>query len=65
MQVSTFNDLGKVFWVSPHRRKEKPFYCRKCGGEMLHIPGTNVLLCENIKGDGTQCDNRVLSSRAF
>ena len=66
MQVfNNFADLGKAFGVSPKKHKERDFHCRKCGGVMYHVPGTNVFLCENADKDGNVCGNRVLTARAF
>jgi len=64
MVFKTFEDLGKAFGVSKRQRKSKPFICKKCGGEMYHVPETNIFLCENEK-DGKACGHRVLTSRAF
>ena len=62
MQVfNNFHDLGKAFGVHQKSRKEKPLYCRKCGEALTHVPGTNVYLCTNVKDDGTECGNRVLT----
>ena len=62
MQVfSTFTEIGKAFGVSPRKRKERPFICRKCGEVMKHIPGTNVFLCEGKLPDGKDCGNRVFT----
>ena len=61
MVFTSFADLGKVFGVNPRKRKDKPFYCRKCGAEMKHIPDTNVYLCEGKTSDGVACGNRVLA----
>lgn len=63
---STFEELGKAFGLAKRTRKPRPFYCKKCGGEMTHFPETNVFLCENEVGDdGKVCGHRVLTSRAF
>lgn len=43
----SFEELGAAFGVRKKARKENPVTCRKCGGAMRHIPGTNVYLCEN------------------
>lgn len=63
-KFNSFVDLGRVFGVSPKERKNKDFHCRKCGGVMRHIPGTNVFVCENEK-DGITCGHRVLTAKAF
>lgn len=64
MQVfNNLVDLGKAFGVSPRKRTEKPFICRKCGKVMTHIPNTNVYLCENADEDGRVCGNRVFTKR--
>lgn len=61
---NSFGDLGRVFGVSQKPKKDKDFHCRKCGGVMRHIPGTNIFLCENEK-DGVFCGHRVLTAKAF
>ena len=61
----SFVELGSAFGVSPKTHKEKDFHCRKCGGVMRHIPGTNVFLCENADKEGNVCGHRVLTARAF
>ena len=70
MQVfNNFSDLGKAFGVRQKQHKEKPFFCRKCGEVMQHIPGTNVYLCNTIveekdeNGEVKQkpCGNRVFT----
>ena len=70
MQVfNNFSDLGKAFGVYQKPRKEKPFVCRKCGGVMQHVPGTNVYLCNNMidfmdvdgKPKTKECGNRVFT----
>lgn len=60
---NNFIDFGKAFGVSPRKRTEKPFTCRKCGKVMTHIPNTNVYLCENADKDGKVCGNRVFTKR--
>lgn len=63
---ATFEELGKAFGISKRQRKQKPFICKKCGGEMYHVPQTNIFLCENKIGDeGKVCGHRVLTQRAF
>lgn len=42
-----FEELGAAFGVKKKAHKETPMTCRKCGGAMKHIAGTNVYLCEN------------------
>ena len=70
MQVfNSMSELGKAYGVSQKPKKEKPFFCRKCGEVMQHIPGTNVYLCNHVfeetAEDGTvkqrPCGNRVLT----
>ena len=70
MQVfNNFSDLGAAFGIHAKSRKDKPFTCRKCGGVMRHIPGTNVYLCEeeiDYMGENGEprkkvCGNRVLT----
>lgn len=61
---ATFEELGKAFGISKRPRKQKPFICKKCGGEMYHVPQTNIFLCENEK-DGKVCGHRVFTARAF
>lgn len=63
MVLNSFIQLGEVFGVKPKPRKQKPFYCRKCGGEMRNVPGTNVMLCENKNSEGNDCGNRVFVNR--
>lgn len=64
MQVfNNFADLGKAFGISRKQRKEKPFYCRKCGEAMRHVPGTNVFLCAGKLPDGTECGSRYFSKK--
>ena len=66
---NNFSDLARAFGVQKKVRREKPFYCRKCGGVMQHISGTNVYLCENKidfmgedgKPQSRVCGNRVLT----
>lgn len=60
-ELHNFIELGKVFGLSPRKRKEKPFVCRKCGEVMKHISGTNVFLCEGKLPDGKECGNRVFT----
>lgn len=63
---ASFEELGQAFGVSKRARKQKPFLCKKCGGEMYHVPQTNIFLCENPVGDdGKVCGHRVLTARAF
>lgn len=35
----------------PKERKRKPreYKCRKCGNPMVHIEGTNVMVCSSCK----------------
>ena len=67
MVLHSLNDLGAAFGIPAKKRREnnKPFYCRKCGGVMRHIPNTNVFLCENEMEDGAICNHRVLTGHAF
>lgn len=58
---NSFIELGAAFGVQPKHRKQKPFVCRKCGGVMRNIPGTNVMLCENKTSEGKDCGNRVFT----
>lgn len=70
----SFIDYAASRGIYPKQRKEKPFVCRKCGGEMRHIPGTNVYLCENniehvMPETGEKftvpCGNRVFTKYAI
>ena len=70
MQVfNNLSDLGKAFGIHQKQRKEKPFFCRKCGEVMRHIPGTNVYLCDHVFEEKDPngevklraCGNRVLT----
>ena len=61
---NSFAEFAAFKGLRPKERKDKPFYCRKCGKEMRKIPGTNVALCENAK-DGVVCGNRVLLRTVF
>lgn len=62
----SFIDYAASRGIHPKQRKEKPFICRKCGGEMRHIPNTNVFLCECIpEGAENPCGNRVFTKFAF
>lgn len=54
--VNSFEALGAVFgikkrtpqkeWATP--RQEKFLKCPKCGGQMTHHAGTNILTCGNM-----------------
>lgn len=64
MTYNNFIDFAAAeFGIKPKKRKEKPFYCRKCGSEMIHVPGTNVFLCEHKTSDGVLCGNRVFTKK--
>lgn len=68
MVFHSFIDYAASRGIRPRERKERPFTCRKCGGEMKHIPGTNVLLCEcerEVEGKKVLCGNQVLLRAAF
>lgn len=67
---ATFEELGKAFGLAKRPRKQKPFICKKCGGEMYHIPMTNIFICENETGEDNNgkpkvCGHRVFTARAF
>lgn len=73
-RYNSFEELGKAFGIKKKARKESTMVCRKCGGIMRHVEGTNVYLCENplkdkngkvIKEDGKvkTCGNRVLAKK--
>ena len=58
MKTVTMNELARIFGVEKHEpRPVKNKTCRKCGGEMVNVPGTNVFICQG-KG-GKPCDNRT------
>lgn len=61
MTLNSLAELGKVFHIQPKPRKEKRFYCRKCGALMEHVKGTNVYLCNGTNSEGEPCTNRLLS----
>ena len=65
MTFNNFEDLAQAFGVSKKPRKEKPFYCRKCGEVMRHVHGTNVYLCTGHLPDGTECGNRVFTKHSI
>ena len=64
---NSFSDLAEVFGIAPvaKKKKAKPFFCRKCGHPMIHVPSTNVYMCEHIDKDGKECGHLVFTARAF
>lgn len=59
--LNSLKDLAGAFGVPT--KPTKPIAarkCFKCGGEMTHIDGTNVMICNGTRKDGKPCLNRVL-----
>lgn len=47
MSYHSFAELGAVMGIkAPEKQDVKNRKCRRCGGEMHHIEGTNVFICE-------------------
>ncbi len=61
-KVHSFVEMGRVMGVhKTEDDKPKTKRCRKCGGVMSNIPGTNVFLCSGKTEDGP-CKNRVFAT---
>lgn len=58
---NSFGDLGAALGIVPYARKERDKTCNRCGSNMVHLPGTNVYLCEGKSEDGDDCGNRIFS----
>lgn len=60
-------DLGVIFGIKPKQPKpEKQRKCNQCGGKLIHVPGTNVYICENEHEDkkGNKRQHYVLSAKS-
>lgn len=58
MKTVTLSEFAKAYGVEvpkPHVRNK---VCRKYGGIMVNVPGTNLFVCQ---GNGNPCDNTTLS----
>lgn len=62
---ATFGEAARALGIKvkePAVKSEKPKKCRKCGGDLRHIAGTNIYVCDNsitredTLPDGTACD---------
>ena len=60
MRTITMSELAKVYEVevskAAHVRNK---VCKKCGGIMTNVPGTNLFVCQG--NPGKPCDNTTLS----
>lgn len=57
---NNFADLAKALKVRVHKsaNSEEVRKCRKCGGNMHLVEGTNIFVCEGK--NGKECHNRAL-----
>lgn len=55
--------LGAFFGIKPEEPEAAHGKsCRKCGGQMRYIPGSNVWVCGNPLKDGKGiCNNRIIT----
>lgn len=61
-KFQSFKELGRVMGIRKEKEdKPKTKRCRKCGGVMNNVPGTNVFLCTGKTDDGP-CENRAFAS---
>lgn len=57
--------LGAAFGMKSEEREVSGKSCRKCGGQMRYIPGSNVWVCGNPLKDGKGiCNNRIITRNA-
>lgn len=56
-------DFGAAFGIKPEAPEAAHGKsCRKCGGQMRYIPGSNVWVCGNPLKDGKGiCNNRIIT----
>lgn len=57
---SSLSDMGRAFGVRIKKPDAKVKKCRRCGGILKPIDGTNVLVCTGTLSDGKECNNKVL-----
>lgn len=57
---SSLSDMGKALGVRTKKPDTKVKKCRRCGGILNPIEGTNVLICTGTLSDGKECNNKVL-----
>lgn len=67
MTYKNFKDVALALGYTPKTQEPKPekeIKCKKCGGVMIHTPGTNVVTCTGIykDKDGSEkpCKNFIL-----
>ena len=61
MKTVTMNELAKTFGVeAPKPAHIRNKVCKKCGGIMTNVPGTNLFVCQG--NPGKPCDNTTLSA---
>ena len=57
----SFAELGKSMGiVKKPKSASAPWKCRRCGGDMTAIEGTNVVICRNNNDKGEMCGNRII-----
>lgn len=59
MAFTSFEDMGVAMGVTKKGKRERSKICNRCGSEMIHLPGTNVYLCEGKAENGDDCGNRL------
>lgn len=61
MQLYSFNELGKVLYnLAPRQKREKKYFCRKCGAQLKRVGNSNVYLCDHADDNGKVCTGRYI-----
>lgn len=56
----SFAELGKSMGIVKKPWPAQSWKCRRCGGDMTAIEGTNVVVCRNYNDKDEMCGNRII-----